>query len=190
MSTEQGQSYSLLDLGVGLEKSSRLASRLGLEVARLGSSQLASLMRAEPSLFLWLVKTPSRAEPARSGSRARPNMAQAGPEGKSYLIPYLLQSARSHGLKDAGDMHHVMCELVIFQLHNIYILILDDANDVNMARTLCCCPSTAAREPHTSRAEPHRPARSKAEPSLARLAHVPSRTEPSRAWLGSARFQP
>jgi len=81
----------------------------------------------------------------------------------------------------------------------IYILILDDANDVNMARTLCCCPSTAAREParassralyEPSRAEPHRPARSKAEPSLARLAHVPSRTEPSRAWLGSARFQP
>jgi len=158
-------------------------------------------MRAEPSLFLWLVKTPSRAEPARSGSRAgsraRPNMAQAGPEGKSYLIPYLLQSARSHGLKDAGDMHHVMCELVIFQLHNIYILILDDANDVNMARTLCCCPSTASREParagsrasyEPSRAEPHQPARSKAEPSLARLAHVPSRTEPSRAWLGSARL--
>ena len=149
-------------------------------MARLGSSQLASLMRAEPSLFLWLVKTPSRAEPARSGSRARPNMAQAGPEGKSYLIPYLLQSARSHGLKDAGDMHHVMCELVIFQLHNIYILILDDANDVNMARTLCCCPSTAASsassfegraEPGSARscAEPHR-----AEPSLARLGSFPA----------------
>ena len=131
-------------------------------------------MRAEPSLFLWLVKTPSRAEPARSGSRARPNMAQAGPEGKSYLIPYLLQSARSHGLKDAGDMHHVMCELVIFQLHNIYILILDDANDVNMARTLCCCPSTAASSASSfeGRAEPGS-ARSCAEPSL-----------------GSARFQP
>ena len=165
-------------------------------MARLGSSQLASLMRAEPSLFLWLVKTPSRAEPARSGSRAdsraRPNMAQAGPEGKSYLIPYLLQSARSHGLKDAGDMHHVMCELVIFQLHNIYILILDDANDVNMARTLCCCPSTAAREParepHTSRAEPHRPARSKAEPSLARLGSLMCRAAPSRAEPGSARL--
>jgi hypothetical protein len=28
------------------------------------------------------------------------------------------------------------------------------------------------------------------EPSLARLAIPPSLTEPSRAWLGSARFQP
>ena len=136
-------------------------------------------MRAEPSLFLWLVKTPSRAEPARSGSRAgsraRPNMAQAGPEGKSYLIPYLLQSARSHGLKDAGDMHHVMFELVIFQLHNIYILILDDANDVNMARTLCCCPSTAASSASSfeGRAEPGS-ARSCAEPSLARLGSFPA----------------
>ena len=155
-------------------------------------------MRAEPSLFLWLVKTPSRAEPARSGSRAgsraRPNMAQAGPEGKSYLIPYLLQSARSHGLKDAGDMHHVMCELVIFQLHNIYILILDDANDVNMARTLCCCPSTAAREPARagSRAS-YKPSRAssassfegRAEPGSARSCAEPHRAEPSLARLGS-----
>jgi hypothetical protein len=47
-----------------------------------------------------------------------------------------------------------------------------------------------AREPVPSRAEPDYRARQKPEPSLARLALLPSRTEPSRAWLGSARFQP
>ena len=47
-----------------------------------------------------------------------------------------------------------------------------------------------AREPLTSRAEPTFPARKMTEPSLARLANPPSHTEPSRAWLGSARFQP
>jgi hypothetical protein len=40
------------------------------------------------------------------------------------------------------------------------------------------------------RAEPDGRARQTTEPSLARLATVPSPTEPSRAWLGSARFQP
>ena len=47
-----------------------------------------------------------------------------------------------------------------------------------------------AREPITSRAEPLLWAREIAEPSQARLAARPSRSEPSRAWLGSARFQP
>ena len=47
-----------------------------------------------------------------------------------------------------------------------------------------------AREPITSRAEPLLWAREIAEPSKARLAARPSRSEPSRAWLGSARFQP
>jgi hypothetical protein len=47
-----------------------------------------------------------------------------------------------------------------------------------------------AREPISSRAEPYYRAREVTEPSLARLAVPPSLTEPSRAWLGSARFQP
>jgi hypothetical protein len=47
-----------------------------------------------------------------------------------------------------------------------------------------------AREPVPSRAEPDYRARQTTEPSLARLALLPSRTEPSRAGLGSARFQP
>src|SRR6185437_13002102 len=47
-----------------------------------------------------------------------------------------------------------------------------------------------AREPPTSRAEPDFLARKNSEPSRARLVHLPSRTEPSRAQLGSARFQP
>jgi hypothetical protein len=47
-----------------------------------------------------------------------------------------------------------------------------------------------AHEPISSRAEPHHRAREVTEPSLARLAIPPSLTEPSRAWLGSARFQP
>ena len=42
-----------------------------------------------------------------------------------------------------------------------------------------------AREPITSRAEPLLWAREIAEPSQARLAARPSRSEPSRAWLGS-----
>ena len=42
--------------------------------ARSGSDRLVSLERAEPSLFSWLAKIPSRAEPARSGSRAEPSM--------------------------------------------------------------------------------------------------------------------
>jgi hypothetical protein len=50
--------------------------------------------------------------------------------------------------------------------------------------------SVQAREPISSRAEPHHRARDVTEPSLARLASPPSLTEPSRAWLGSARFQP
>ena len=52
------------------KKSLRLASGLGLGAARLGSERLASLERAEPNLFFRLAKIPSRAEPARSGSRA------------------------------------------------------------------------------------------------------------------------
>jgi hypothetical protein len=45
-------------------------SRLELGAARLGSERLASLERAEPSLFFELVFASSRAEPARSSSRA------------------------------------------------------------------------------------------------------------------------
>jgi len=48
--------------------------------------------------------------------------------------------------------------------------------------------SRAGFEP--SRAEPPQRARQTTEPSQARLAHAPSLAEPSRAWLGSARFQP
>jgi hypothetical protein len=47
-----------------------------------------------------------------------------------------------------------------------------------------------AREPISSRAEPHYRARYVTEPSLARLAIPPRLTEPRRAGLGSARFQP
>jgi hypothetical protein len=47
-----------------------------------------------------------------------------------------------------------------------------------------------AREPLPSRAEPLGRARKMTEPSLARLAAAPSHVEPSRAELGSARFQP
>jgi hypothetical protein len=53
-------------------------------------------------------------------------------------------------------------------------------------------PSRAepAREPRSSRAEPLSPARGMDEPSQAELVQAPSRTEPSRAELGSTRFQP
>jgi hypothetical protein len=47
------------------KKSSRLASRLGLDQARLGSVRLASLNEPEPSLIPWLATLTSRAEPAR-----------------------------------------------------------------------------------------------------------------------------
>ena len=61
----------ILHYQIGLEKkNSRLVSRLGLAAARLGLERLASLERAEPSLFSRLAKIPSRADPARSGSRA------------------------------------------------------------------------------------------------------------------------
>ena len=62
--TPKGGPWSRL----GLEKSSRLASWLGLGAARLGSEQLASLERAEPSPDIRLVQTASRAEPARFSS--------------------------------------------------------------------------------------------------------------------------
>ena len=59
----------LLPPPLGLEKkSSRLVSWLGLGAARLGSEQLASLERAEPSPDIRLVQTASRAESARFSS--------------------------------------------------------------------------------------------------------------------------
>ena len=57
-----------------------------------------------------------------------------------------------------------------------------------VAREPARASSRADNEP--SRAEPLLWAREIAEPSQARLAARPSRSEPSRAWLGSARFQP
>jgi hypothetical protein len=53
---------------IGLEKSSRLASRLGLDQARLGSVRLARLNEPEPSLIPRLATLTSRA-----GSRLGPN---------------------------------------------------------------------------------------------------------------------
>ena len=76
---------------IGLEKKlaarSSARARCGsarLGAARLGSERLASLERAEPSLFSRLAKTPSRAEPARPGTRAG-SRAEAKPSNQPKL---------------------------------------------------------------------------------------------------------
>jgi len=73
-------------LSLGLEKklAARSSARLGLGSARLGSERLASLERAEPSLFSRLAKMPSRAKPARPGSRAG-SRAEAKPSNQPKL---------------------------------------------------------------------------------------------------------
>jgi len=67
------------------KNSSRLASRLELGAARLGSKRLASLNEPEPSPVIWIGKIASRAELARS--RAARELGQPPAERPKRQAP-------------------------------------------------------------------------------------------------------